>query len=80
MLLAERPQPPPPARRAAMPSRSAAACHGLIFGALEAGAGAVSARNCSSAATIAAASVSEAGETISIRGLRGLRLPLALTR
>ena len=58
------------------PSSSAAHCHAL--GVDGVGAGAASARNCSRAATIAAASDSEApSETISIRGLRGLRLPLA---
>jgi acid phosphatase family membrane protein YuiD len=62
--------------RAEMPSSSAARCQALTVGVALA-AGAVSARNCSRAATIAAASVSEAvPETISMRGLGGRRLPL----
>jgi hypothetical protein len=63
-----------------MPSSSAARCHSLAGGLAVPGAGAVSARNCSTAATIAAASDSEAtGETSSIRGLGGRRLPLVAT-
>ncbi len=63
-----------------MPSSRAARCQALTAG-RGSGAGAVSIRNCSSAATIAAASLGEAPEeTSSIRGLGGLRLPLlALT-
>jgi alanine dehydrogenase len=59
-----------------MPSSRAARCQPLTAG-LASGTGAVSARNCSSAATIAAASDSEAAESSSIRGRGGLRLPLA---
>jgi hypothetical protein len=64
---------------AATPSRSAAACQRLT-GSAGAATGAVSARNRSTAATTAAASPADrAVETISIRGLGGLRLPFALT-
>lgn len=62
-----------------MPSSRAARAHGLIAGPAAAGAGLVSARNCSIAATTAAASDSEAPvETISMRGLEGVRSPLRL--
>src|SRR5688500_4815476 len=62
-----------------MPSSRAARAHGLIAEPSAAGAGAVSARNRSTAATIAAASDS-AGPVaiISIRGRGGLRWPLPL--
>src|SRR5262249_5493375 len=71
------PQPPGPITRPETPSRSAVLCQPLRGG--EAcGAGAVSSRNCSSAAAIAAASSSVAvGATaISIFGLGGLCLPV----
>jgi hypothetical protein len=56
------------------PSSRAARCQGLVAGSPLAGGGAVSARNCSIPATIAAASASEAPvETISIRGRGGRR-------
>src|SRR4051794_35887136 len=62
-----------------MPSRRAAACQPLIRGFSSAGGGAVSVRNCSTAAMTAAASVSEAtGETNSMRCRAGVRLPLEL--
>lgn len=65
--------------RAEMPSSSAARCQPLTSVAAS-GAGAVSARNCSSAATIAAASESDAAaERISILGRGGLRLPFLAT-
>ena len=59
-----------------MPSSSAARAHGLSVGPAVAGTGAVSARNCSTAATTAVASVSDpAAESSSIRGRGGLRAP-----
>jgi alanine dehydrogenase len=62
-----------------MPSTSAVRAHGLIDGAGGSGAGAVSARNCSIAATTAAASASDAPpESISIRGRGGRRSPFVL--
>ena len=70
------PQPLGSILREAIPSASAARCQGFWARAVP-GAGAVSARNCSSAAAIAAASSGEAlGARISIRGLGGLCLPL----
>src|SRR5262245_6100380 len=70
-----------PSWRAAMPSSSAARCHRLAAGPPPArGGGAVSIKNCSTAATTAAASPAEAaGDTSSIRGRGGRRLPFALT-
>jgi hypothetical protein len=62
-----------------MPSSSAARCQGLGAGPLAEGDGAVSAMNCSSAATIAAASLSLAPPvSISIRGRGGRRSPFRL--
>ena len=63
------------------PSRSAARCHGLCSGPRRGAAGAVSAKNRSSAATIAAASVSDAGlVSSSIRDVGGRRSPLRAMR
>ena len=58
------------------PSSSAARCQRLCVAARAAGAGAVSARNCSTAPTTAAASLSEPVSVSSVmRGLRGWRSP-----
>jgi hypothetical protein len=58
------------------PSSRAARCHRLCVLGPGEGAGAVSSRNCSTAATTAAASVSEAGSVTSrMLGLGGLRSP-----
>jgi hypothetical protein len=58
------------------PSRNAARCHGLGSARARGVAGAVSARNRSSAATTAAASLAEAGSvSSSIFGLGGRRSP-----
>ncbi len=56
------------------PSSSAARCQGPTVSRRR-GAGAVSARNCSTAAIAAAASGGEAAASISIRGRAGRRLP-----
>ena len=71
------PQAYPVSWRDAMPSSSAARCQPLDRSTGGVGAGAVSIRNCSTAATIAAAS-SGAGapERSSILGRGGRRLPL----
>ena len=66
----------PPTPRADTPSESAARCQRLPGAPSADGAEAVSARNCSIAATIAAASLWEAGSvTSSIRGRGGWRSP-----
>jgi hypothetical protein len=75
------PQAYPETWRAAIPSSSAVRAQGLIAEASAVGVGAVSARNCSTAATIAADSDAEAPvEIISIRGRGGLRSPFRLIR
>lgn len=60
-----------------MPSINAARCQGLAARG-GSGTGAVSAMNCSSAATIAAASCGGGEPSISTRGRGGLRFPFAL--
>jgi hypothetical protein len=71
------PQAYPLTWRAEIPSSSAARNQGFWARLPAPGGGAVSIRNCSIAAAIAAASVSEAvPETTSIFGRGGLRLPL----
>jgi hypothetical protein len=71
------PQAYPVTWRAEIPSSSAARSQGLCDGGPAAGAGAVSIRNCSTAATIAAAAGADAAlETSSILGRGGLRRPL----
>ena len=71
------PQLRPLTWRAEIPSSKAARNHRLCVSPALAGGGAVSARNCSTAAAIAAASESEAApETTSILGRGGRRLPL----
>src|SRR6478672_1712857 len=63
-----------------MPSTSPARSHGLIDSFSSAGGGAVSRRNCSIAAAIAAASAGDAALcAISIRGRGGACLPLRAT-
>jgi hypothetical protein len=72
----EVPQPPVSSPCAETPSRSAVLCQPLLGG-VDCGEGAVSARNCSRAAAIAAASSGEAlAAWISILGRGGLCLPL----
>ena len=71
------PQAYPVTWRAEMPCSRAARSQGLCAGLPAVGGGAVSIRNCSIAAAIAAASVADAEvETSSILGRGGLRLPL----
>lgn len=82
MLSVFYPEPGPQASGAERetPSRSAARCQGLWIGPARVGGGVISARNCSSAATMASASPSEAGSvTSSIRGRGGRRFPFELT-
>ena len=62
-----------------MPSNSPARAQGLTAGPAAAGGGAVSRRNCSIAAAIAAASSADAYWRTSIRGRAGRCLPFLVT-
>ena len=73
------PQGDGPAGSRRVPSKRPARVHGLSDGPAGAGGGAVSRRNCSIAAAIAAASSGEADWRSSMRGRAGRCLPLRVT-